>query len=308
MANDNGPTLVVLAAGMGSRFGGLKQLEPLSENGNILIEYSVFDAIRAGFGKVVFIVRRTFADDFAKLVDAASQHITIEYAFQDEYEPPGIDLPEREKPWGTGHALLAAEHLIAEPMAVINADDFYGRSAYVTAAGFLAARAAESNAYGILGYALRSVLSDHGSVSRGLCQLESDGRLSSIVEHTNVYTSGEDIVSEDEKGQKTALPDSQLASMNFWLLTPTVFPFLHMAMGEFAGGQDESSTAEFLLPDIIGNLIRSGDVTVDCLSHDDTWFGMTYPEDRASAEAVITGLHGDGTYSSPLWGEVDTDQ
>jgi len=308
MVNGNGPTLVVLAAGMGSRFGGLKQLEPLSENGNILIEYSVFDAIRAGFGKVVFIVRRTFIDDFVKLVEAASKHITIEYAFQDEYEPSGIDLPDREKPWGTGHALLAAEHLIAEPMAVINADDFYGRSAYETAASFLAGRAAESKEYGILGYALRSVLSDHGSVSRGLCQVENDGRLSSIVEHTNVYPSGDELVSEDEKGQKIALPDAQLASMNFWLLTPSVFPFLHTAMREFAVGQDANSTAEFLLPDIIGNLIRNGDVTVDCLPHDDIWFGMTYPEDRASAESVITSLHDDGTYSSPLWGEEDTDQ
>ena len=308
MINNHGPTLVVLAAGMGSRFGGLKQMEPLSEHGNILIEYSVFDAIRAGFGKVVFIVRRSFEDDFRKLVEPASKKVQIEYAFQDEYEPPGIDLPEREKPWGTGHALLAAEHLIAEPMAVINADDFYGRSAYVTAAAFLAGRSATSTEYGILGYALRSVLSDHGSVSRGLCQLESDGRLSSIVEHTRVYASGSDIVSENEKGQQSALPDSQLASMNFWLLTPSVFPFLRQAMGRFAVGQDASSTAEFLLPDIIGGLVRSGDVTVDCLSHDDTWFGMTYPEDRASAEAVITGLHADETYSSPLWSEDDTDR
>lgn len=308
MANTDGPTLVVLAAGMGSRFGGLKQLEPLSDFGNILIEYSVFDAIRAGFGKVVFIVRRTFVDDFAKLVEAASHHITIEYAFQDEYQPAGIDLPDREKPWGTGHALLSAERLITEPMAVINADDYYGRSAYITAATFLAGRAASSTEYGILGYALRSVLSGHGSVSRGLCQFGNDGRLSSIAEHTRVYTSGTDIVSEDEKGQKSVLPDSQLASMNFWLLTPSVFPFLQTAMGEFAAAQDANSTAEFLLPDIIGSLIRSGAVTVECLSHDDTWFGMTYPEDRASAEAVITGLHGDGTYSSPLWGEVDTDQ
>lgn len=308
MSNDNGPTLVVLAAGMGSRFGGLKQLEPLGENGNILIEYSVFDAVRAGFGKVVFIVRRNFVDDFTKLVEVASQHVPIEYAFQDEYNPPGIELPEREKPWGTGHALLAAEHLITGPMAVINADDFYGRSAYVTAARFLAGRTAASTEYGMLGYALRSVLSVHGSVSRGLCQLERDGQLSSILEHTKVYANGDDIVSEDENGQKVALPESQLASMNFWLLMPSVFPFLQTAMREFAAGQDASSTAEFLLPDIIGNLIRSGEVTVDCLSHDDTWFGMTYPEDRASAAAVITALHGDGTYSTPLWGEDDTDR
>jgi len=307
MEEDHGPTLVVLAAGMGSRFGGLKQLEPLSAAGNILIEYSVFDAIRAGFGKVVFIVRKSFVDDFAKLVDAAARHVTVEYAFQDEYEPPGVNLPAREKPWGTGHALLAAEHQITGPMAVINADDFYGSSAYETAATFLTGEAADSTRYGMLGYALRSVLSAHGSVSRGLCQLEGDGRLSSILEHTKVYAADGNIVSEDEQGDRTALSESQLASMNFWLVTTSIFPFLNAEIREFAALQETDSTAEFLLPDIIGKLIRSGEVTVNCLPHDDTWFGMTYPEDRESAISVISGMHDDGSYPSPLWGEDDTD-
>jgi len=202
MQKDKGMTLVVLAAGMGSRFGGLKQLEPLSEDGNILIEYLVYDAIQAGFDKVVFIVRRTFVDEFKKLVAGLAQHVTVEYAFQDEYEPPGVTLPEREKPWGTGHALLAAEHLIDQPMAVINADDYYGQSAYSTAAEFLDRQSVESKHYAMLGYVLRSVLSDHGTVSRGICQLADNGMLASIVEHHNVFDDSGTVRADDGDGQQ----------------------------------------------------------------------------------------------------------
>lgn len=307
MEKDKGLTLVVLAAGMGSRFGGLKQLEPLSEDGNILIEYLVFDAIQAGFDKVVFIVRRSFIEEFEKLVADLAKHVTVEYAFQDEYEPPGIDLPDRDKPWGTGHALLAAEHLIAEPMAVINADDFYGTSAYATAAEFLRAQSTDSSHYGMLGYSLRNVLSAHGSVSRGLCQLTDNGQLSSILEHTKVYDTEGQIISEDDRGEKTVLSESQLASMNFWLFTPTFFPFLYAEMRIFAAEHGNDLTAEFLLPDIVGTLLRSGEVTADCLPHDDTWFGMTYPEDRESAVSAIGKMHDDEIYPTPLWSDEETD-
>jgi len=293
MKNSKGLTLVVLAAGMGSRFGGLKQLEPLSEDGNILIEYLVFDAIRAGFDKVVFIVRRSFIEDFEKLVEGLAKHVTVEYAFQDEYEPAGIDLPDREKPWGTGHALLAAEHLIAEPMAVINADDYYGQSAYATAVEFLSKQANDSKHYGMLGYVLRSVLSDHGTVSRGICQLADNGQLSSIVEHTKVFDNDGTITAED--------------GMNFWLFTPSFFSFLHQELQEFALQNGNDPKAEFLLPDIVGRLLQSGEVTADCLPHEDTWFGMTHREDRESAVSVITEMHADGTYPTPLWHEEKSD-
>jgi dTDP-glucose pyrophosphorylase len=308
MGTSKGPTLVVLAAGMGSRFGGLKQLEPLSEGGNILIEYSVFDAIQAGFDKVVFIVRRSFIDEFEKLVEELAKHVAVEYAFQDEYEPAGIDLPEREKPWGTGHALLAAEHLLAEPMAVINADDYYGQSAYATAAEFLNRQANDSKHYGMLGYVLRSVLSPHGTVSRGICQLDDSGQLSSIVEHTNVRDDGATISANDGKGEATTLSESQLASMNFWLFTPSFFPFLQTEMQDFAAQHAQDAKAEFLLPDIVGRLLQSGNVTADCLPHEDTWFGMTHREDRESAISIITKLHADGTYPSPLWSGVSVDK
>lgn len=301
MQDRNGLTLVVLAAGMGSRFGGLKQLEPLGESGNILIEYSVFDAIRAGFDKVVFIVRRSFIGEFEKLVANLARHVSVEYAFQDEYDPPGIALPERDKPWGTGHAMLAAEHLLDEPMAVINADDYYGQSAYVTAAQFLRQQANDSRHYGMLGYVLRSVLSAHGTVSRGICQLDDDGRLASIVEHTNVRDEGGTIAAIDGKGAATTLSESQLASMNFWLFTPSFFPFLHEEMRLFAEQFAQDEKAEFLLPDIVGRLLQRGEVTADCLPHDDIWFGMTHREDRESAVDTIGKLHADGTYPLPLW-------
>ena len=301
MGRGNALTLVVLAAGMGSRFGGLKQLEQLSEGGNILIEYSVFDAIQAGFDKVVFIVRRSFIDEFEKLVADLAKHVNVEYAFQDEYDPSGVALPERDKPWGTGHALLAAENLLAEPMAVINADDYYGQSAYVTAAEFLKTQANDSTHYGMLGYVLRSVLSAHGTVSRGICQLSKNGQLSSIVEHTNVLDDGGTISATDGDGETTTLSESQLASMNFWLFTPSFFPFLHTEMREFAEENRADPKAEFLLPDIVGRLLQKGEVSAACLPHDDTWFGMTHREDRESAVSIITTMHAEGTYPSPLW-------
>lgn len=303
MSESKGLTLVVLAAGMGSRFGGLKQLEPLSEGGNILIEYSVFDAIRAGFDKVVFIVRRSFVEEFEKLVAGLAKHVTVEYAFQDEYNPPGIELPDREKPWGTGHALLAAEHLLNEPMAVINADDYYGQSAYRTAAEFLKSQANDSRHYGMLGYVLRSVLSPHGTVSRGICQLADNGQLSGIVEHTKVCEEGGTITAVNGTGEAVMLSESQLASMNFWLFTPSFFPLLHAEMRQFAERYADDPKAEFLLPDIVGRLLQSGEVTTACLPHDDTWFGMTHREDLDSAVDLITKLHAEGAYPSPLWSD-----
>jgi len=290
MKISHGPTLVILAAGMGTRFGGLKQLEPLSAEDNILVEYSVYDAIRAGFGKVVFIIRRTFADEFAKLVADLAQHVPVEYA-----------------PWGTGHALLAAEHLITGPMAVINADDYYGSSAYATAVEFLRDQAGDSTHYAMLGYVLRSVLSDHGTVSRGICQLADDGSLSSIAEHMNVFDDDGRIAAEDSDGNAVTLPESTLASMNFWLFTPSFFPFLHHEMQDFAAQYRDDPKAEFLLPDIVGRLLLNGSATADCLPHEDTWFGMTHPEDRAHAVSVIAGMHAEGAYPTPLWGEGDAD-
>jgi hypothetical protein len=193
-------------------------------------------------------------------------------------------------------------------MAVINADDYYGQSAYVTAAEFLKTQMNDSTHYGMLGYVLRSVLSPHGTVSRGICQLAESGQLSSIAEHTNVFDDGGKISATDGDGKATILSEAQLASMNFWLFTPSFFPFLHSEMQAFAAQYGADPKAEFLLPDIVGRLLQSGEVTTACLPHDDTWFGMTHREDREAAVSVISRLHADGTYPSPLWSGVAVDR
>lgn len=304
--SSNGPTLVVLAAGMGSRFGGLKQLEPLGPDGNVLIEYTAYDAIRAGFGKIVFIIQDSFADEFSSLVEDLSKLVTVDYAYQDQYQPPGIDLPERDKPWGTGHALLAAQHCIGEPFALCNADDYYGVRALAKAVEFLGSLSPESNRHGMLGYVLRCTLSGHGSVSRGLCQLSAEGQLASIVENKNIYKADGAIVSENPDGGKDVLDESQIVSMNFWMMTPSIFQLLDTEMGKFAAAHSESSSAEFLLPDIVGELLKSGEVSVDCLAHEETWFGLTHSEDLDKAAAVVRQMHEDGIYPTPLWPKGDS--
>ena len=302
MAADQGkPTLVVLAAGMGSRFGGLKQIEPLGPDGNVLIEYTAYDAIRAGFGKIVFIIQTAFADQFSTLVEGISERVTVDYAYQDQYRPPGIDLPERDKPWGTGHALLAARHCVAEPFALCNADDYYGVAALARAAEYLGAQSPGSRRYGMLGYALRHTLSGQGSVSRGLCQLTPDGQLASIVEHTNIYKKDDAIISDRPDADQVALGESQIASMNFWMMTPSIFRLLDVEMKVFANRNSDSATAEFLLPDIIGELLASGKVSVDCLPHEDAWFGLTHADDLDEAATSIRKMHEDGIYPTPLW-------
>ena len=305
MASDDGPTLVILAAGMGSRFGGLKQLEPLGPEGNVLIEYSVFDAVRAGFSRVVFIIRQSFADEFAAMVAELGNHIAIEYAFQDAYQAPG--LPDREKPWGTGHALLSARDLLDDSFAIVNADDYYGRSSYATAADYLASVDANGTRHAMLGYVMRGTLSAHGTVSRGLCHAGDDGLLQSVVEHHKVHEANGSILAEDGDGNAVELPSTALASMNYWIFTPTIFNLVQRELGEFAAQFANDEKAEFLLPDIVGRLITSGDVTVDCLRHEDTWFGMTHREDREHAVAVVAGMHENNFYPTPLWGEDRSD-
>jgi UTP-glucose-1-phosphate uridylyltransferase len=285
----------------------LKQLEPLGPDSNVLFEYSAYDAISAGFDKIVFVIQSTSADQFSTVVNDLSGRIRIEFAFQDQFQALGLDWPKRMKPWGTGHALLAAQHLITEPFVLCNADDYYGASAFATAAEFLNSQTRDSTRYGMLGYSLLSTLPGTGSVSRGLCEIAEDGRLSSVVEHRAIIVEDGAIVSENKSGEKIALDESQVVSMNFWLMTPSIFSFLSNEIEKFAKHYLQDTTAEILLPDIIGGLLKNGDVTVDCLPHSERWFGLTHSMDRKKAVSEIKNLHDDEIYPTPLWREADSD-
>lgn len=293
------PTLVVLAAGMASRYGSPKQLDPIGPHGEGIIDYSVFDAARAGFGKVIFVIKEQSAESFDAAFMRLKQNVRVEYAFQDRLPPP------REKPWGTGHALLSAAGQVAAPFAMINADDYYGQSAYQTAASFLQATDPGSMSFGMLGYALNDTLSPHGSVSRGLCNVGENGDLVSIVEHTKIISNRGTIKSLGEEGDETELSGNEPTSMNFWLLTPAIFPYLRRGLEEFLLLHGGSASEELALPNFIGSLIDRGDATVKVLNHSDTWIGLTYQEDKARAQETVAALHRQGIYPTPLWSEVD---
>lgn len=296
-----GATLVVLAAGLGSRFGGLKQLKPLGPGGNVLLEYTVFDAIRAGFRNIVFIIQTPLAENFTSLVSSLPGNVSVEFAFQDQIWPGSDSQYERAKPWGTGHALLAAQHLVDGPFVLCNADDYYGVSAFTRAADFFDRQDPESLRYGMLGYKLAATLSKHGSVSRALCAISDDGLLSAISEHSNITRKDGVIVSEIEHEKEFELNEDDRVSMNFWMLTPSVFPFLDVRVREFIDHHRHDSSSECRLPDIIEGLMQQGKVSVECLQHDDAWFGLTHSSDYEMAGSAIQALHDNETYPTPLW-------
>jgi NDP-sugar pyrophosphorylase family protein len=294
-------TLVVLAAGLGRRFGGPKQLKPLGPGDNVLLEYTAYDAIRAGFRNIVFIIQSPFADDFTSLVTPLPNDVSVQFAFQDQAWPNGISQPERTKPWGTGHALLAAKHLVHGPFVLCNADDYYGASAFEKAAEFFYGQDPESMHYGMLGYRLDATLSGHGSVSRALCAISNRNYLTSISEHSRITRRDGIILSEIEQGEEIELHEADRVSMNFWMLTPSIFQFLEIEVREFIERHSHDPSAECRLPDIVQNLIQQGEITVECLPHDDVWFGLTHSSDYEKAVSAIQAMHDDGTYPTPLW-------
>jgi dTDP-glucose pyrophosphorylase len=286
--------LVILAAGLGSRFGGLKQLKPLGPGGNVLLEYTAFDAIRAGFRNIVFIIQRPLAEDFTSLVSSLPNDVSIEFAFQDLVSP-------RTKPWGTAHALLTARDLVHGPFVMCNADDYYGASAFERAAEFFARQDTTSEHYGMLGYRLDATLSAHGSVSRAICDISDSGCLTSVTEHPNIKRKDGRIISFQEHGKAITLDAFDRASMNFWMLTHSIFPFLEIEVRRFIEQHKHDPSAEIRLPDIIQNLIQGKQITAECLPHDDAWFGLTHSSDYAAAVPTIQAMHDDGTYPTPLW-------
>jgi len=294
------PTLLILAAGMGSRYGGLKQVDPIGPYDQAIIDYSIYDAIRAGFGKVVFVIRRSFADAFREKFDSKLQgKIQTEYVFQElDALPEGFSLPEgREKPWGTGHAVLVAKNVINEPFAVINADDFYGAAAYTTIAGFLQT---ETKDYAMVAYALKQTLSDFGSVSRGICSTDEQGYLQTVVEHTKIERKDGKIISHFE-GEDLEMSGEEPVSMNFWGFMPDFFDYLESGFESFLKEHINTPKSEFYIPLVVNNLLESGTKKLKVLTNSGSWFGVTYKEDKPAAEATVRRLIEQGVYPEKLW-------
>ncbi|PSK83926.1 nucleotidyltransferase-like protein [Prolixibacter denitrificans] len=296
------PTLVILAAGMGSRYGGLKQLDEVGPNGEAIIDYSLYDAIRAGFGKVVFVIREDFADEFkARFAPQLEGKIDVAYVYQALDKIPSVyDIhPERVKPWGTGHALLMAEPEVDAPMAVINADDFYGPQAYQEIASFLTS-STDKNEYGMVGYQLDNTLSEFGSVSRGVCQTDSSGRLTEINERTKIQKEGNQIVYyEDDK--RFPLTGKEPVSMNFWGVKTSVFQYLNEGFRKFLQEKGNQLKSEFFVPFLINDKIVDGTVNVKVLTCDSPWFGVTYKEDKPYVQDKLKKLVADKVYPENLW-------
>lgn len=297
------PTLLILAAGMGSRFGGLKQVEPVGPNGETILEYSVFDAIRAGFGKVVFVIRDSFAENFKNQFEPKlSGKIEIEYVFQEtNILPDGFILPEgREKPWGTGHAVLMAKNVIKEPFAVINADDFYGPEAYQVLSRYLSTQAS-SNEYAMVGYQLDKTLSEFGSVSRGICVTDNKDQLFEITETHKIRPEDGKIFCEASDGNIKELSGNEIVSMNFWGFHPSIFSNIEDQFIEFLKQNIDVPKSEFYIPFVVYEMIKKGIITVDVLEADSPWFGVTYKEDKPYVIKQILNLTNAEIYPQKLW-------
>lgn len=297
------PTLLILAAGMGSRFGGLKQVEPVGPNGEAIIDYTIYDAIRAGFGKVVFIIRESFADAFKEKFDAKLEgKIEIEYVFQElDVLPEGFTLPEgREKPWGTAHAILVAKDVINEPFCAINADDFYGENAYKIMSNYLA-NSSNKAEYSMVGYQLKNTLSEHGSVSRGICTVNEDQDLIKIVETTNIFKKADAAISVKEDGSEIPMTGNESASMNFWGFHPTLFAALESKFVDFLKTEIDKPKSEMYIPSVVFEMIEDGDVKVKVLEANSPWFGVTYQEDKPVVVNKIKALIEQGVYPENLW-------
>lgn len=297
------PTLVILAAGMGSRYGGLKQLDQLGPNGETILEYSIYDAIQAGFSKVVFIIRPDFADEFkARIGDPVAAHIEVGYVYQTlDKLPAGFAPPaDRQKPWGTGHALLVAEPEVHTPFAILNADDYYGQPAFRTISDFLQQQAADSTEYALVGYRLAHTLSDHGTVSRGICEVDADDYLQVVTERTAIARENGQIYYE-ENGQKHPLNDQDLASMNFWGFTPQIFAQGKAYFEQFLRARGQELKSEFYIPTLVTQALEAGQAKLKVLDADSQWFGVTYQEDKGNAVAQFAALHEQGAYPAKLW-------
>lgn len=298
------PTLLILAAGMGSRYGGIKQIDSVGPSGEIILEYSIYDAIRAGFGKVVFVIRKDIEDAFkAKgFEEKFGDKIKICYAYQEKSaETHDFDVSHRQKPWGTGHAILVAHEQIQEPFAAINADDYYGYDAFAKIATFLSQEASESH-YCMVGYRLINTLSENGTVSRGQCYINENGHLDTVIERTNIQRlENGGIAYINSNGTHHALAEDTVVSMNFWGFYPTIFTELKNQFATFLATKGQDAKSEFYIPSAVSQLIDEEKIDVTVLTSSDQWYGVTYKEDKEMVQTAFHKLLENGVYPKRLW-------
>lgn len=301
------PTLLILAAGMASRYGSLKQMDGFGPHGETIIDYSIYDAIRAGFGKVVFVIREEFLDKMRSVFDEKLKgKIEVDYAFQSfDLTKFGIDrVIERTKPWGTAHAVMSAKEHINEPFCVINADDFYGKDAFEKMAAFLQSEVSDDN-MALMGFKVGNTMSDYGYVSRGVCDVDENGNMVSVTERTNIYyvTDVDDnrkIVYEEEGKQHDLDPDTRV-SMNFWGFTPRIFEVAQDMFVEFVEENGDNPKAEFFIPSVPDYLVKANKASFRVIPTSSKWFGVTYKEDKPVVEESISNLVKEGVYPSKLF-------
>lgn len=297
------PTLLILAAGMGSRYGGLKQLDEVGQAGEAIMDYSIYDALRAGFGKVVFVIRRDFEAAFKEKIASRWEGKTeIAFAYQDmdAFVPKVAGQVERAKPWGTGHAVLVAKNVVKEPFVCINADDYYGYSGFKKMADFLTSDCQPTH-YGMVGYVLKNTLSENGAVARGVCSMDENFLLTTVTECTGIEEAPAGIFYNAENGEKAPLSPGSLVSMNLWGFHPHIFELLQNGFDDFVAANAASPKAEFYISTFANHLINTGMATFSVLPNDEKWYGVTYREDKETVQQAFADMTGAGKYPSPIW-------
>jgi len=300
------PTLLILAAGMGSRYGGLKQIDPFGPHGETLMDYAIYDALAAGFARVVFVIRRDFEAEFRQVVGSKYEnHVAVDYAFQGLDDlPSGFSCPaDRRKPWGTTQAIWCARGCVDEPFVSLNADDYYGKSAFVSAAQFLAQPTPpeSSPCYCVVGYPVLQTLSEHGPVARGICELDDQGYLRTLVERKRVEKVGDTGRFLDEQGGAIALRGDEAVSMNMMGFTPAVFPQLERHFARFLEQHVRTADSELVIPTVVDQIVREGSARMRVLTSRDSWFGVTYAKDKPEAVESIRRMIDRKEYPSPIW-------
>ncbi|MFV9552438.1 nucleotidyltransferase family protein [Algibacter sp. PT7-4] len=299
----NKPTLVILAAGMGSRYGGLKQIDTFTPEGDTIIDFSLYDALQAGFGKFVFIIRKSFEKEFKAIFNKKLEgKAEVAYVYQElENVPEKYINPERTKPWGTGHALLMAKDVVKENFAIINGDDFYGKEAFVVMAKSLSQKDKNSYGFNTMAYLLKNTVSDYGYVSRGECQVNNEGYLVDVTERTHIEKINGNLMRKDDEGKFIAIDENTIVSMNFWGFTPKCFEFGGQLFETFLEANKNNLKAEFYLPSIVNEILKSSNASVEVLKSEAQWFGVTYKEDKAIVQTAIEQLKAKGEYPKNLW-------